>query len=267
MMGKGTGRAASRFTGNKGLIWGCWLLSTCGFGILLGGVASLQSVGGGWGRGRSCCKALLLALRARPLVTPCVPNPLSLPACHAPLTAGLQRRQPQRPCPGRTWGVRAPGGCNATVERLAAAVVPATPLYDNYRYYSWTSLVCALRPAVQLPGPRQLRPFLPVHMCAALQLPSHLAVQSSCTKSACPQASLPLRTTTPADCRRPPTPLCRVDHLPALVCVAAGARVPAHQHSAPNQVGRLWQGSTNCQRHALQADHGREVLPERGGWR
>jgi hypothetical protein len=48
-------------TGNKGLIWGAWLLSTCGFGILLGGVAAMQNVGGspgdwgwcvwGWGWG------------------------------------------------------------------------------------------------------------------------------------------------------------------------------------------------------------------------
>lgn len=54
MMGKGSGRVGSRFTGNKGLIWGAWLLSTAGFGILLGGVASLQSVGAGWGQGGSC---------------------------------------------------------------------------------------------------------------------------------------------------------------------------------------------------------------------
>jgi hypothetical protein len=71
-------------TGNKGLIWGAWLLSTCGFGILLGGVAAMQNVGGspgdwgwcvwgwGWGGGRgggggtgtrqdrSCLAALLL---------------------------------------------------------------------------------------------------------------------------------------------------------------------------------------------------------------
>ncbi len=33
-------------SGNKGLIWGAWLLSTAGFAILLGGVASLQSVSG-----------------------------------------------------------------------------------------------------------------------------------------------------------------------------------------------------------------------------
>jgi hypothetical protein len=32
------------FSGNKGAIWAAWLLSTCGFAILLGGVASMQNV-------------------------------------------------------------------------------------------------------------------------------------------------------------------------------------------------------------------------------
>ncbi|KAL4852859.1 hypothetical protein ACK3TF_006065 [Chlorella vulgaris] len=31
------------FSGNKGAIWAAWLLSTCGFAILLGGVASMQN--------------------------------------------------------------------------------------------------------------------------------------------------------------------------------------------------------------------------------
>ena len=34
---------------NRGLIWGAWLLSTAGFGILLGGVASMQQVRGNSG--------------------------------------------------------------------------------------------------------------------------------------------------------------------------------------------------------------------------
>jgi preprotein translocase subunit SecG len=33
---------APKITGNKGLIWAAWLLSTAGFAILLGGVASMQ---------------------------------------------------------------------------------------------------------------------------------------------------------------------------------------------------------------------------------
>jgi hypothetical protein len=32
------------FSGNKGAIWAAWLLSTCGFAILLAGVASMQNV-------------------------------------------------------------------------------------------------------------------------------------------------------------------------------------------------------------------------------
>ena len=30
------------------LVWLAWLLATCGFGILLGGVASMQQVGRAW---------------------------------------------------------------------------------------------------------------------------------------------------------------------------------------------------------------------------
>lgn len=41
---------APAVTGNKGLIWMAWLLSTAGFAILLGGVASMQQVCGA-GRG------------------------------------------------------------------------------------------------------------------------------------------------------------------------------------------------------------------------
>lgn len=43
MGGTGTGGTTGK-TGNRALIWLAWLLSTAGFGILLGGVASLQQV-------------------------------------------------------------------------------------------------------------------------------------------------------------------------------------------------------------------------------
>lgn len=44
--GAGAGeRRPSASTANKGFIWAFWLLSTCGFGILLGGVAAMQNVG------------------------------------------------------------------------------------------------------------------------------------------------------------------------------------------------------------------------------
>lgn len=43
-------RRSSASTPNKGLIWAAWLLSTAGFAILLGGVASMQSVSISWGQ-------------------------------------------------------------------------------------------------------------------------------------------------------------------------------------------------------------------------
>ena len=42
--GTGGGGDGSAPMANRGLIWAAWLLSTAGFGILLGGVASMQQV-------------------------------------------------------------------------------------------------------------------------------------------------------------------------------------------------------------------------------
>ena len=56
---------------NRGLIWGAWLLSTAGFGILLGGVASMQQVRGNIGGVGQLPVRLLAACRSAFLLPTC----------------------------------------------------------------------------------------------------------------------------------------------------------------------------------------------------